>query len=79
MRQGGGGTGRGTEGVVVMASNMADFDQPASSHRSINIKVQELAKEQQRCHKEVSCDLGLPPGRKPGAGGRGGGGVGWGS
>lgn len=70
MRQGGGG-GRGAGGGGVMANNMADFDQPASSHRSINIKVQELAKEQQRCHKEVSCDLGLPR--------RAWGGVGWGS
>lgn len=64
--------GDGGLGVVVMANNMADFDQLASSHRSINIKVQELAKEQQRCHKEVSCDLGLPPGRKPGGQGVGG-------
>lgn len=53
----------------MMANNMADFDQPASSHRSINIKVQELAKEQQRCHKEVSCDLGLPPGGEGWGGG----------
>lgn len=45
--------------------DMDDFDQPASSHCSINLKVQQLAKEQQRCHKEVSCDLGRTPGRRP--------------
>lgn len=47
------------------SKDMDDFDQPASSHCSINLKVQQLAKEQQRCHKEVSCKPGRPPGRRP--------------
>lgn len=41
-----------------------DSDQPASFLCSINIKVQQLAKEQQRCHKEVICNPGLPAGRR---------------
>jgi hypothetical protein len=30
------------------------------SHPSLNLKVQQLTKEQQQCHKEVSCSLSLP-------------------
>lgn len=39
-------------------------DQPASFLCSLNIKVQQLAKEQQKCQKEVICDPGLPAGRR---------------
>lgn len=66
MPRGLGGLGAGD------GNDMDDFEQQASSHCSINLKVEQLAKEQQRCHKEVSCDLGLPLGRRPAGGlGRG--------
>lgn len=65
MRSGSVGTAEG-EGKGMWRKDMDhDFDQPASSHCSINLKVQQLAKEQQQCHKEVSCDLGCSPGRRP--------------
>lgn len=43
--------------------------QEAQKHKEneakrINIKVQQLAKEQQKCQKEVICDPGLPAGRR---------------
>lgn len=45
-------------------NDVDDSDQPAPFLCSLNVKVQQLAKEQQRCQKEVICDPGLPAGRR---------------